>query len=68
MLKEKRFFYKARRTDNNEIVIGRIGSTHSSSNGIETSMYFFEYIGDKCDNANWSQCIVDANSIELVDL
>lgn len=35
MIKEKKFFYKAQRTDNGEWVIGRVGTSQSTVDGIE---------------------------------
>lgn len=63
MIKEKKYFYKAQRTDNGEWVEGRVGASHSVDDGIEKTTYFNEYIGDKCSNANWAVCTVLTSSI-----
>lgn len=67
MLKEKKFFYKARRTDDYELVIGRVGTSCSINNEIEETTYFNEYVGDKCDNANWSSCTVFTHTIVPIE-
>ena len=63
MIKEKKFFYKAQRTDNGEWVIGRVGTSQSTKDGIEETTYFNEYIGDVCDNSNWRSCTVLTDTI-----
>lgn len=64
MINEKKFFYKARRYEDNKEVIGRVGSSHSTEDGKEVTTYFNEYIGDSDPNANWKSCIVNTDSIQ----
>ena len=64
MINEKKFFYKARRYEDNKEVIGRVGSSHSIEDGKEVTTYFNEYIGDVDTNTNWKSCIVKTNSIQ----
>lgn len=66
MLKDRKFFYKAK-TVNGEWVIGRVGTSHSVTDGMEETTYFNEYVGDKVDNANWNSCIVLTNTIVPVN-
>lgn len=64
MINEKKFFYKARRYEDNKEVIGRVGCSHSTEDGKEVTTYFNEYIGDNSPNANWKSCIVKTDSIQ----
>lgn len=63
MIKDKKFFFRAQRTDNAEWVEGRVGSSHTIENDIEKTTYFNEYIGDKYKDTNWSICTVITDSI-----
>lgn len=64
MINKKKFFYKARRYEDNKEVIGRVGSSHSIEDGKEVTTYFNEYIRDNSPNANWKSCIVKTDSIQ----
>ncbi len=63
MIKDKKFFYKAQKVDNGEWIEGRVGTSQSVEDGIEKTTYSNEYIGDKCDNADWSVCVVITDTI-----
>ena len=65
MINEKKFFYKARRYEDNKEVVGTVGSSHSTEDGKEVTTYFNEYIGDVDANTNWKSCIVKTDSIQL---
>ena len=52
MINKKKFFYKARRYEDNKEVVGRVGSSHSTEDGKEVTTYFNEYIGDVDVNTN----------------
>lgn len=65
MIKEKRFFYKARCKDGMEVV-GRVGNSHSTEDGKEVTTYFYEYIGDYENNTDWKLCIVITDSIRPI--
>lgn len=64
MINEKKFFYKARRYEDNKEVIGRVGSSHSTEDGKELTTYFCRYVGDSNPNADWESCIVKTDSIQ----
>lgn len=64
MINEKKFFYKARRYEDNKEVIGRVGSSHSTEDGKELTTYFSRYVGDSNPNADWESCIVKTDSIQ----
>lgn len=67
MIKEKKFFYKAKRCEDGMEVVGRVGNSHSTEDGKEVTTCFYEYIGDHEDNANWESCIVITDSIHPVE-
>ena len=66
MIEEKKFFYKAKRTEDQKEVIGRVGGSHSTKDGKELSTYFYEYIGDIDSQANWKMCTVITDSIQPI--
>lgn len=64
MIKNKKFFYKAKRYEDGTEVIGRVGHSHSVEDGNEVTTYFYEYIEDKNTNGYWNCCIVITDSIQ----